>query len=133
MIEHRTQPAPEPLDPALRRRSVLIVLGLAAVAVISPAQLAFVLWAQHQAPLFPLGGVPLIAALLLGAVACGIAALWRGLDTITHDLSVREDSEHEQIIIRVIVANVVFAYGLIVITITPGDWMTLNGSGSRSA
>ena len=121
MIEHRTQSAPEPLDPALRRRSVLIVLGIAAVAVISPAQLAFVLWAQHQAPLFPLGGVPLIAALLLGAVACGIAALWRGLDTITHDLSVREDSEHEQIIIRVIVANVVFAYGLVVITITPGE------------
>ena len=121
MIEHRTQSAPEPLDPALRRRSVLIVLGIAAVAVISPAQLAFVLWAQYQAPLFPLGGVPLIAALLLGAIACGIAALWRGLDTITRDLSVREDSEHEQIIIRVIVANVVFAYGLIVITITPGD------------
>jgi two-component system, sensor histidine kinase RpfC len=121
VIEHRTQPAPEPLDPALRRRSVLIVLGIAAVAVISPAQLAFVLWAQYQAPLFPLGGVPLIAALLLGAIACGIAALWRGLDTITRDLSVREDSEHEQIIIRVIVANVVFAYGLIVITITPGD------------
>jgi two-component system sensor histidine kinase RpfC len=121
VIEHRTQSAPEPLDPALRRRSVLIVLGIAAVAVISPAQLAFVLWAQYQAPLFPLGGVPLIAALLLGAIACGIAALWRGLDTITRDLSVREDSEHEQIIIRVIVANVVFAYGLIVITITPGD------------
>jgi len=92
VIEHRTQSAPEPLDPALRRRSVLIVLGIAAVSVISPAQLAFVLWAQHQAPLFPLGGVPLIAALLLGAIACGIAALWRGLDTITRDLSIREDS-----------------------------------------
>ena len=112
MIEHRTQPAPEPLDPSLRRLSVLIVLSIAVAAAVTPAQLSFLLWAQHQAPLFPLGGVPLVAALLLGATACGIGALWRGLDTIARDLSVREDTEHEQIIIRVIFGSIVFDYAM---------------------
>lgn len=110
MIEHRTQSAPEPLDPALRRQSAWIVLSIAIVAILTPAQLAFLLWGQHQAPLFPLGGLPLLVALLLGAVASGIAALWRGLDAIARDLSAREDSEHEQIIIRVIFASIVLDY-----------------------
>ena len=120
MIEHRTAPALEPLDPAIRQRSILIVLASAIVALLSPAYFAYVLWGQHQAPLFPLSGLPLIAALLLGAAACGVAALWRGLDNIARDLTDREDSEHEQIIIRVIAVNVVFAYGLVVITFAPG-------------
>ena len=120
MIEHRTAPALEPLDPALRQRSILIVLASAVVALLSPAYFAYVLWGQHQAPLFPLSGLPLIAALLLGAAACGVAALWRGLDNIARDLTGREDSEHEQIIIRVIAVNVVFAYSLVVITFAPG-------------
>jgi two-component system sensor histidine kinase RpfC len=121
MIEHRTQPAPEPLDPALRRQTALIALSIAIVAIVSPAQLYFLLWIEHQAPLFPLGGVPLIAALLLGAVSCGIAAVWRRLDIIARDMSVREDSEHEQIIIRVIFGSIVFDYAMLALTINRDD------------
>jgi len=121
VIEHRTAPALEPIEPGLRRHSVLIVLALAAVAALSPAALAYLLWGEHRTEYFPLDGLPLIAALLLGAAACGIAALWRGLDNIARDLTDREDSEHEQIIIRVIAANVVFGYGLIVVTFSPGN------------
>jgi hypothetical protein len=108
VIEHRTQSAPEPLDPVLRRQSAWILVSIVVVAIASPAQLAFLLWGQHQAPLFPLGGLPLMAALLLGAIACGIAMLWRGLGAIARDLAAREDSEHEQIIIRVIFGSIVF-------------------------
>ncbi|HKF71928.1 MAG TPA: ATP-binding protein, partial [Stellaceae bacterium] len=121
MIEHRTPPAPEPLDPTLRRRSVLLVLCIALSAVASPALLAFLLWGQHQAPLFPLGGVPLIVALLVGSVACGIAALWRGLDTITREFSAREDSEHEQIIIRATFAGLVFDYSMAALSFNLDD------------
>ena len=121
MIEHRTPPAPEPLDPTLRRRSVLIVLAVIVSAIASPAQLAFLLWGQHQAPLFPLGGLPLIAGLLLGGIACGIAALWRGLDAIVRDFSARDDSEHEQIIIRVIFASLVLDYAFGALSLNRDD------------
>ena len=121
MIEHRTQSAPEPLDPALRRQSEWILLSIAVVAIASPLQLAFLLWGQHQAPLFPLGGLPLIAALLLASVACGIAMLWRGLAAIARDFSVRDDSEHEQIVIRVIFASIVFDYAMGALSLNPGD------------
>ncbi|MGH7125135.1 MAG: histidine kinase dimerization/phospho-acceptor domain-containing protein, partial [Stellaceae bacterium] len=121
MIEHRTAPAPEPLDPTLRRKSVLLVLCIAFSAIASPALLAFVLWGQHQAPLFPLGGLPLIVALLLGGIACGIAALWRGLDAITRDFFNRDDTEHEQIIIRVIFASLVLDYAIAALSLNRED------------
>ena len=121
MIEHRTPPAPEPLDPALRRRSVLLVFCIVFSALASPALLAFLLWGQQQAPLFPLGGVPLIAALLVGSIACGVAALWRGLEAITRDLAAREDSEHEQIVIRVIFASLVFDYAMAALSFNRND------------
>jgi two-component system sensor histidine kinase RpfC len=128
VIEHRKQSAPEPLDPALRRRSVLVVLGVAVVAIASPAQLSFLLWGQHQAPFFPLAGFPLIAALLLGSIACGIAALWRGLDAIARDFSLREDSEHEQIVIRVIFGSIVFDYAMAALSLNLGDADIATGS-----
>jgi two-component system sensor histidine kinase RpfC len=121
VIEHRTQPAPEPLDPALRRQSAWIVLSIIVVAIASTAQLAYLLWGQHQAPLFPLGGLPLIAALLLGGAACGVVALWRGLDAIARDLSTRDDSEHEQIIIRVIFGSIVFDYAMGALSLNRDD------------
>jgi len=121
VIEHRTAPAQEPLDPMVRRHSVLVVLALAFVAVFSPGFLAMVLWGQHEAPLFPLNGLPLVGALALSAVACGVTALWRGLDVLTRAFSARPDTEHEQIIIRVIFVSIVFDYSLAAITFQPGE------------
>jgi two-component system sensor histidine kinase RpfC len=121
VIEHRTQPAPEPLDPALRRRSVLLVLCIALSAIASPSLFGYLLWAQHQAPLFPLGGVPLLAALLVGSIACGVSALWRSLDAIARDFAARDDSEHEQIIIRVIFGSLVFDYAMAALSFNRDD------------
>ncbi|MGH6799483.1 MAG: sensor histidine kinase, partial [Roseiarcus sp.] len=112
----------EPFDPYLRRRSVLVVLSLAFVAVFSPAFLAVVLWTENTAALFPLRGFPVVAALLASAAVVGIAALWRGgVETITREFAARKDSEHEQIIIRVIVASVVFDYGVAVVSLMPSE------------
>jgi two-component system, sensor histidine kinase RpfC len=105
----------------MRRRSVLVVLTLTFVAIFSPAFLVVVLWGQHEAPLFPMNGLPLVGALALGAVACGITALWRGLDTLTRAFSTRADTEHEQILIRVIFVSIVFDYSLAAMNFQPGD------------
>jgi len=119
MIEPRA--TPEPIDPSLRRRGVLVVLGLAIVSLFTPALLAYVLWGLQQASLFPLDGIPLLAAYILGAIACGITALWRGLDTIVRALAQREDTEHEQILIRIVFPSVVFEYSLASLSVTRGD------------
>ncbi len=121
VIEQRNTPAAEPLDPSLRHRSVLIVLSLAFVAILSPAFLAFALWSRGAQAAFPFTGIPLLAALLLGATACGIATLWRGLDGLARAMVARSDTEHEQIIIRVILVTIVFDYSLAVVCIAPDD------------
>ena len=121
MIVHRKAAAQEPLDPMIRRHSVLVVLTLSFVSVFSPGFLATVLWGQHAASLFPMDGLPLVGALAAGAVACGITALWRGLDTLTRAFSARSDTEHEQIIIRIIFVSIVFDYSLAAMTFQPGD------------
>ena len=121
MIEQRTSPTPEPLDPTVRRRASLIALALAFVAILSPALLAYVLWGLKQAPYFPLNGLPLLAGLLVGAAACGVTALWRSLDLIVRQFSHRPDSEHEQILIRVVFVSIVFDYSLAALSLEPGD------------
>ena len=124
MIEQRTSPSPDPLDHAIRRRASTIVLALAVVAFLSPALLAYVLWGLKQASYFPLNGLPLLAGLLAGAAACGVTALWRSLDKIVREFSHRPDSEHEQILIRVIFVSIVFDYSLAALSLEPGDpWL----------
>jgi len=124
VIEQRTSPSPDPLDHAIRRRASTIVLALAVVAFLSPALLAYVLWGLKQASYFPLNGLPLLAGLLVGAAACGVTALWRSLDKIVREFSHRPDSEHEQILIRVIFVSIVFDYSLAALSLEPGDpWL----------
>ena len=124
MIEQRTSPSPEPLDPVIRRRASTIVLALAVAAFLSPALLAYVLWGLKQASYFPLNGLPLLAGLFAGATACGVTALWRSLERIVREFSYRPDSEHEQILIRVIFVSIVFDYSLAALSLEPGDpWL----------
>ena len=124
MIEQRTSPSPDTIDPAIRRRASTVVLALAVVAFASPALLAYVLWGLKQASYFPLNGLPLLGGLLVGAAACGVTALWRSLDKIVREFSLRADSEHEQILIRVIFVSIVFDYSLAALSLEPGDpWL----------
>ncbi|HUK09807.1 MAG TPA: ATP-binding protein [Stellaceae bacterium] len=122
MIEQPGTAAQEAIDPSLRRRSVMVVLGIAFVSVVTPALLAYVLWGEHLAAAFPLGGgLPLLVSYVLGAVACGVVALWRGLDRLAQDLSSRDDTEHEQILIRIVFPSIVFDYSLAALAFSNGD------------
>src|SRR5579864_2255359 len=121
MNEQAATPAQEELDSAVRRRAVLIILGLISVAVVTPALFVDALWGGQLAHTFTLDGWPLLIGYFLGAIACGAATLWRGLDRLIRDLRSRPDTEHEQILIRIVFPSIVFDYSLAALTFSHGD------------
>ena len=123
-IEQRSAPSDDALHSATRRRSVLVVLSLAFVALSSPALFAFVVWSGQQTDAFPVNGLWLVASPLAVALLCAAATLWRGLENLTDKISGRRDSEHEQIIIRIGFVGAVFDYGV---------FLLQNGSEGASA
>jgi two-component system, sensor histidine kinase RpfC len=90
---------------AARVTRVLTGIGLANLV----AFCALVLAGRYPADL---GAAALIAALLLFPAAAGLIAHRQGLGQIALALSRREDSEHEQILIRIVLVFVVTGYVL---------------------
>ncbi len=110
--------APVEAQPSPRRRAAKIARALAVIAIANLAGLG-ALMLLDRLPADELA-VSLLAMLTLLPAGAAVIAKWKGLDKIALAFSRRDDSEHEQILIRVVFVFVVVAYLMIVAAASPG-------------
>jgi two-component system sensor histidine kinase RpfC len=96
----------------LGRRSALAALALTASAVLCPVALAVLPGGDRLRAVLPGTSILLLAAVVLAPAAVAIVATMRGLPTLARAFHRRVDSEHEQIIVRVLFGALVFLYTL---------------------
>src|SRR5215470_13471186 len=95
-----------------RMRATRVARLLAAVAIANLVGLGVVVLKERMPT--DVATATLFAALILFPAAAGILALGRGLGNTAATFAQRGDSEHEQILIRVVIVLLVIAYLMVI-------------------
>lgn len=115
-IAEGTAARPDP-EARARARATRIARILCAIAVTNLVGLGAVVLAERMPA--DLAAATLFVALLLFPAAAGLVVMRRGLANIATAFAQRDDSEHEQIMIRVVFVFVVIAYLMVVALTAP--------------